>query len=123
MDCISSVNFSLRTNGTLLGAFLTGSASDYNVFKSNVISFLDHCVEHDLHLNPDKVRINVDSVQFFGQTLTKKGLMMDENKWKVIQDWPVPTNIKELSPSWEVSTISASSFHICPHIGGLSKIC
>ena len=29
-------------------------ASDYNVFKLNV-SFLDHCVEHDLHLNPDKV--------------------------------------------------------------------
>ena len=25
-------------------------ASDYNVFKSNVISFLDCCVEHDLHL-------------------------------------------------------------------------
>ena len=71
-------------------------ASDYNVFKSNVISFLDHCVEHDLHLNPDKIQINVDSVPFFGQTLTKKGLMMDENKWKVIQDWPVLTNIKEL---------------------------
>ena len=71
-------------------------ASDYNVFKSNVISFLDHCVEHDLHLNPDKVCINVDSVPFLGQTLTKKGLMMDENKWKVIQDWPVLTNIKEL---------------------------
>ena len=71
-------------------------ASDYNVFKSNVISFLDHCVEHDLHLNPDKVQINVDSIPFFGQTLTKKGLMMDENKWKVIQDWPVLTNIKEL---------------------------
>ena len=28
-------------------------ASDYNVFKSNVISFLDHCIEHDLHLNPN----------------------------------------------------------------------
>ena len=71
-------------------------ASDYNIFKLNVNSFLDRCVEHDLHLNPDKVRINVDSVPFFGQTLIKKGLMMDENKWKVIQDWPVPTNIKEL---------------------------
>ena len=70
-------------------------ASDYNVFKSNVISFLDWCIEHDLHLNPDKVRINV-SVPFFGQTLTKKGLMMDENKWRVIQHWSVPTNIKEL---------------------------
>ena len=30
-------------------------ASDYNIFKSNVISFLDRCVGHDLHLNPDKV--------------------------------------------------------------------
>ena len=70
-------------------------ASDYDVFRSNVVSFLDHCVEHDLHLNPDKITINVDSVPFFGQTLTKNGLMMDENKWKVIQDWPTPTNIKE----------------------------
>ena len=71
-------------------------ASDDNVFKSNVISFLDHCIEHGLHLNPEKVRINVDSVPFFGQTLTKKGLMMDKNKWKIIQDWSVATNIKEL---------------------------
>ena len=67
-----------------------------DTFKSNVVSFLDHCVEHDLHMNPDKICINVDSVPFFGQTLTKQGLMMDENKWRVIQDWPVPTNIKEL---------------------------
>ena len=71
-------------------------ASDYDVFKSNVVSFLDRCVEHDLLLNLDKIRINVDSVPFFGQTLTKKGLIMDENKWKVIQDWLTPTNIKEL---------------------------
>ena len=71
-------------------------ASDFDVFKSNVVSFLDCCVKHDLHLNLDKIRINVDSVPFFGQTLTKNGLTMDENKWKVIQDWPIPTNIKEL---------------------------
>ena len=89
-------------------------ASDYDVFKSNVVSFLDHCVEHDLHLNLDKIRINVDSVPFFGQTLTKNGLMMDENKWKVIQDWPVLTNIKELQ---------SFPFHICLHIGSCSKIC
>ena len=70
-------------------------ASDYDVFKSNVVSFLDCCMEHDLHLNPDNIRINVDSV---------------------------PT-LKNSSPSWEVSTILASSFHICPHIGSLSKTC
>ena len=71
-------------------------ATDYDTFKYNVVSFLDCCVEHNLHLNPDKIRINVDSIPFFGWMLTKQGLMMDENKWKVTQDWPVPTNIKEL---------------------------
>ena len=54
--------------------------SDYDAFKSNVVSFLDHCVEHDLHLNPDKICNNVDNIPFFGQILTKQGLMMDENK-------------------------------------------
>ena len=39
-------------------------------FKNNVVSFLDRCVERDLHLNPDKIQIDVPSVPFFGQTLT-----------------------------------------------------
>ena len=46
-------------------------ATKYEKFKAYVISFLNRCVEHDLHLNPDKVLINVDSVLLFGQTLTK----------------------------------------------------
>ena len=46
-------------------------------FQNNVISFLDHCVERDLHLNPDKIQIDVASVPFFGQTLTMQGLKMD----------------------------------------------
>ena len=32
---------------------------DYSSFKSNVIGFLDRCMEKDLHLNPDKIQINV----------------------------------------------------------------
>ena len=65
-------------------------------FQNNVISFLDHCVERDLHLNPDKIQIDVPSVPFFGQTLTKQGLKMDHKKGEVIQQWPTPTNVKEL---------------------------
>ena len=65
-------------------------------FKKNVINFLDRCVVHNLHLNPEKIRINVDSVPFFGQALTKDGLQMDANKWQVIQNWPQPRNVKEL---------------------------
>ena len=50
--------------------------------QNNVISFLDHCVEKDLHLNPHKIQIIVPSVPFFGQTLTKQGLKMDHKKGK-----------------------------------------
>ena len=53
----------------------------YNSFKSNFIGFLDRCVEKDLHLNPDKIRINVP---FFGQMLTKDGLISDPHKVDVI---------------------------------------
>ena len=71
-------------------------ATKYDKFKENVINFLDRCVEHDLHLNPENIRINVDSLPFFGQTLTKDGLQMYANKWQVIQNWPQPKNVKEL---------------------------
>ena len=29
-------------------------ATKYEKFKENVINFLDRCVEHDFHLNPQK---------------------------------------------------------------------
>ena len=41
-------------------------ATKYDKFKENVINFLDRCIEHHLHLNPERIRINVDSVPFFG---------------------------------------------------------
>ena len=65
-------------------------------FNTNVISFLDRCVQEDIHLNPDKVKINTDSIQFFGHVLTKDGLQPDESKVKLILDWPIPENQKEL---------------------------
>ena len=65
-------------------------------FKTNVISFLDRCVEEDMHLNPDKIQINCTEVPFFGNMLSKDGLSPDMNKVKLIQEWPTPTNLKEL---------------------------
>ena len=63
-------------------------------FKNNV-SFLDRCVE-DMHLNPDKIQINCKEVPFFGNTLSKDGLTPDMSKVKLIQEWPTPSNQKEL---------------------------
>ena len=65
-------------------------------FQNNVFAFLDRCMEKDLHLNPDKIQIDVLSVPFFGQTITKQDLKMDYKKWEVIQQWPALININEL---------------------------
>ena len=54
------------------------------------------CVEKDLHLNPDKIRINIPNMPFFGQVPTKDGLRPDPHKVDVIKQWPTPTNVTEL---------------------------
>ena len=65
-------------------------------FKTNVTSFLGRCVEHDMHLNPNKIMINCEAVPFFGNILSKDGLSPGLNKVRLIQEWPTPQNQKEL---------------------------
>ena len=93
-------------------------ATKYDKFKENVINFLDRCVEHNLYLNPGTIRIKVDSVPFFGQTLMKDGLQMDTNKWQVIQNWSQPKNVKELQ-SFLGSVNYLSKF--IPHLPSFRK--
>ena len=78
-------------------------ANDIVVFGStqeehdaNVIRFLERCLEIDLHLNPDKVKINCKSVPFFGMVLTVHGIKPDPRKVETIKKWPVPQNVTEL---------------------------
>ena len=59
-------------------------------FQQNVISFLDHLN----HLTRSTFKSWQTSD--WRQTLTKQGLKMDNRKWEVIQQWPTPTNVKEL---------------------------
>ena len=68
----------------------------YDSFRNNVISFLDHCVKEDIHLNPDKIQIDCEKVPFFGHTLSKEGVHLDKAKVELIQNWPIPNNVKEL---------------------------
>ena len=68
----------------------------YDEFKTNVIAFLDCCVQEDMHLNLDKVQIDCLEVPFFGNVLSKDGLSPDTRKVKLIQQWPTLTNHKEL---------------------------
>ena len=68
----------------------------YDEFKSNVPAFLDHCVLEDMHLKPDKVKIDCPEVPFFSNILSKEGLSPDTKEVELIQQWPTPTNHKEL---------------------------
>ena len=68
----------------------------YDEFKPNVISFLDHCIEEDMCLNPDKIKIDCPEVPFFGNILSKDGLSPDTKKVELIQQWSTLTNHKEL---------------------------
>ena len=70
--------------------------STYDEFKNNVLAFLDPCVQEDMHLNPGKVKLDCHEVSFFGNTLSKDALSPDNRKVELIQQWPTPTNYKEL---------------------------
>ena len=63
---------------------------------TNLRLFLDRARERGLKLNPDKVKLRLDSVPFIGHLLTSKGLVPDPDKVSSIANMPKPTNIKSL---------------------------
>ena len=98
-------------------------ADDIIVFGStqeehdaNVIRFLERCLEIDLHLNPDKVKINCKSVPFFGMVLTADGIKPDPRKVETIKKWPVPRNVTELQ------SFLGSVNYLSRFIPGLSQL-
>ena len=70
--------------------------STYDEFKTSTCFPRSLCVQEDMHLNPDKVKIDCHEVPFFGNILSKDGLSPDTRKVELIQQWPTPTNHKEL---------------------------
>ena len=92
--------------------------STYPEFRNNVVNFLNRCVEKDLHLNADKVQVNVSSVPFFGMMLTKDGLQPDPSKVSQVKNWPVPTNLTELQ-----SFLGAVNYlqRFMPHLASLRE--
>ena len=43
----------------------------------NMIAFLETCLQIDLHLYPEKARINCAEIPFFGTLLMKEGIKPD----------------------------------------------
>lgn len=49
-----------------------------------------------LKLNPKKCSLFQKEVKYLGHRVSEKGVFMDEDKVKAVQDWPRPTNLNEL---------------------------
>ena len=90
--------------------------STHEEHDANVIRFLERCLEIDLHLNPDKVKINCKSVPFFGMVLTADGIKPDPKKVETIKKWPVPQNVTELQ------SLLGSVNYLSQFIAGLSQL-
>ena len=83
---------------------------------ANVMRFQERCLETNLHLNLDKVRINCKSVPFLGMVLTEDGIKPDPKKIEAIKNWPVPQNVIELR------SFLGSVNYLSHFIAGLSQL-
>ncbi|KAK7938626.1 hypothetical protein WMY93_001952 [Mugilogobius chulae] len=62
----------------------------------NLRAMLQRTRERGLKLNPDKCKICVQEVSYFGHKLSNKGISPDPQKLKAIQDMPPPQSKSEL---------------------------
>ena len=62
----------------------------------NVISFSERCLEVNLKLNGDKVKLNCKEVQFSGQCVPASGIKPNPAKVDAIKGWPILTSLTEL---------------------------
>lgn len=80
------------------------------VYMDDIIIFSTSLEEHQLHLDMimkrlkeaglkiqlDKCEFFRNEVQFLGHTVTKDGVLPNEDKIKIIREWPIPKNVKEI---------------------------
>ena len=50
----------------------------------------------EIALNPDKLKLNLEEVEFMGHILTGKGIKIDPDKVKAIMEMPTSTTVEEV---------------------------
>ena len=63
---------------------------------NNLSAMLERAADKNLKLNPDKLTVGAQEVEYFGHIISANGLKPDPTKLKAIQDIPPPVNKKEL---------------------------
>lgn len=71
-------------------------SKDIEEHRRIVREVLRRLQEHGLYAKESKCEFHRSSVEFLGMIVSAKGLEMCHDKVKTIQEWPVPTSIKEV---------------------------
>jgi len=57
---------------------------------------LQTLADHNLFAKPSKCSFAQESIAYLGHIISSKGVSTDPQKIQAVQDWPVPTNVKEI---------------------------
>ena len=71
-------------------------APDETTLTENTKKVLIRLQENDLFLKPAKCEFNKAKVEYLGLVIEEGKISMDPGKLKGIQDWPVPTTVKQV---------------------------
>ena len=70
--------------------------SSYEQCSSNLQDVLDKLRSYGLKLKPKKCKLFRRSVEYLGRVVSEHGIQADPGKIKVVEDWPVPVDTKEV---------------------------
>lgn len=85
---------------------------------ANLKAVLERATEKNLKLNPEKLIVGAQEIEYFGHRITAEGLKPDEKKVKAIQDMPPPVDKKELQTILGMITYLSK---FAPHMSDLTK--
>ena len=67
---------------------------------ANLQATLERATIKNLKLNPEKLTVGAQEVEYFGHIISVDGLRPDPAKVKAIQDMPPPTTKRNFKPCW-----------------------
>ena len=80
---------------------------DILIYSSNVEEHVQHLSsvlsimkDHQLFAKLSKCVFGATHVDYLGHVISAQGVATDPSKIKVMKDWPVPTNVKQLRGFW-----------------------
>jgi len=85
---------------------------------ANLRKALQRAEQKNLKLNPEKLTVGAQQVEYFGHLITSEGLKPDPNKVKAIQNMPPPSDKKELQTLLGMITYLAK---FAPQLSDLTK--